>query len=108
MVCFLSSKDFPAFVRVCYQPETADVYVKRCALAIFQVTTTASLRRAILCRRACVRTFRNIVVPSSVNVDGLGGIGRRGPLTQHYSVMSEKTRILTLVYDTSEFRTNVL
>lgn len=76
IVCFLNSKDFPAFVRVCYQPETADLYVKRCALAIFRVTTTASLRTGLLCRRASVRTFRNVVVPSSVSVGGLGGVGR--------------------------------
>ena len=37
MVCFPNGKNLPAFVRVCYQPETADLYVKRCALAIFQV-----------------------------------------------------------------------
>ena len=37
MVFFVNGKDLPAFVRVCYQPETADLYVKRCAFAIFHV-----------------------------------------------------------------------
>jgi len=76
-----------------------------CACAITfqtQSTTAASLRTCLLCRRACIRTFRKIVVPSSVSVAGLGGVGcqdhwmwrpcaplkRRGPLTQYLSATS--------------------
>jgi len=37
MARLLNWKDLPAFVRVCCQPETADLYVTPCELAVFQV-----------------------------------------------------------------------